>query len=69
MAKSCLELWTTVAGNDEIRSTLYDAARRFVLNGDEEFNRTKVHLDSRMLPQVDELKRRFGAFFNLIYCT
>jgi cation transport regulator ChaC len=67
MTKSCLELWTTVAGNDEVRSAPYDAVRRSVLSGGEEFYRTRVRLDSRLLPHVDELKRRFGAFFNLIY--
>jgi hypothetical protein len=67
IAKSCLALWATRVGNEEVRSAAYDDARRFVVDGDEVFNRSRVHLDSRYLPQVDELKRRFGKLFNLIY--
>ena len=66
-AKSSLALWATHVGNEEARSTGYDDARQFVVEGDEAFNRSRVHLDSRYLPQVDELKRRFGKLFNLIY--
>jgi len=66
-AQSSLALWATRVGNEEARSTAYDDVRRFVAEGDEAFNRSRVHLDSRYLLQVDELKRRFGKLFNLIY--
>jgi hypothetical protein len=54
-------------GNEEVRSTSYDAAQHFIVNGSEAFNRGCTHLDSRYLPHSDELQRRFGKFFNLIY--
>jgi HNH endonuclease len=66
-AKSCLVLWATLIGNDEVRSALYEAARTFIIHGDDEFVKNRVHRDSRFLPQVGELKQRFGEFFNLIY--
>lgn len=66
-AKSALVLWATLTGNDEIKSSDYERVRRFVVNGDEDFNLSCAPLDSRYLPQNDELQRRFGKFFNLIY--
>jgi hypothetical protein len=66
-AKSCLVLWATAVGNEEVKSSPYDDARRFVVSDDDAFNLARVHLDSRYLPQTDELQRRFGKFFNLIY--
>lgn len=66
-AKSALVLWATVVGNVEARSPPYDDVRRFIVTGDEAFNLARAHLDSRYLPHSDELQRRFGKFFNLIY--
>jgi hypothetical protein len=66
-AKSSLVLWATLTGNDEIKSSHYGDVRHFIVNGDEAFNLTRIHLDSRYLPQNEELQRRFGKFFNLIY--
>jgi hypothetical protein len=66
-AKSSLVLWATAVGNQEVRSAPYDDVRRFIVSGDEGFNLARIHLDSRYLPQIDELQRRFGKFFNLIY--
>jgi hypothetical protein len=66
-AKSALVLWATLVGNDEVRSPLYAAARRFIVEGGEVFNLARAHLDSRYLPHSDELQRQFGKFFNLIY--
>jgi hypothetical protein len=66
-AKSGLVLWATVVGNVEARSPPYDDVRRFIVTGDEAFNLARTHLDSRYLPHSDELQRRFGTFFNLIY--
>lgn len=39
----------------------------FVVAGNGAFNRDRVRLNSRYLPQSEELQRRFGKFFNLIY--
>lgn len=67
VSKSCLELWALAVGNGEAKSDPYDETRRFIVNGDDNFNKTRVHLDSRYLPQTDKLKERFGELFNLIY--
>jgi hypothetical protein len=67
VAKSSLVLWTLAAGTTDVKSPSYDDVRHFVLHGDEVFNKACIGLDSRHLPQADELKRRFGRFFNLIY--
>jgi hypothetical protein len=66
-AKSALVLWATRVGNDEVKSPAYAAVREFVVAGNEAFNRDRVRLDSRYLPHGEELQRRFGQFFNLIY--
>ena len=65
--KSALVLWATLVGNDEVKSAAYKATRDLVLIGDDEFVRERVKLDSRPLRQVDEMRRRFGNFFNVIY--
>lgn len=67
MAKSCLELWATVAGNEDVRSASYAAARHFVLVGDDQFLHDRTSQDYRHIPGADELATRFGDFFNLIY--
>jgi hypothetical protein len=67
ITKSCLVLWTVRVGNEEVRSPPYEDARRFVLDGGEAFNVARIHLDSRYIPCAEELFRRFGQFFNLIY--
>lgn len=67
MTKSCLELWATLVGNDEVRSSPYEAARNFVLVGDKGFEATRTHLDARPLPPAKQLMAEFGDFFNLIY--
>lgn len=66
-AKSALVLWTTLVGNDEVRSPPYEKARWFIVDGSEAFSLARTHLNSRYLPQSKELQRRFGKFFNLIY--
>jgi len=66
-AKAALVLWATLVGNDEVKSPLYAAVRDFIVAGNEAFNRARAHLDSRHLPQSDELQHRFGKFFNFIY--
>ena len=66
-AKSALVLWATLTGNDKIKSAHYEEVRRFIVDGDQSFNLARTRLDSRYLPQTDELQRQFGKFFNLIY--
>jgi hypothetical protein len=65
--KSCLALWASLVGNAEMKSVAYDAARKFVTDDDEAFFRDRVHLDFRLLPELDRIKMRFGDLFNLIY--
>jgi HNH endonuclease len=65
--KACLVLWTTLMGNDEVRRDVYAAVRRFVTEGDDGFNRSRVSLDARPLPKAEEIKRTYGPVFNLIY--
>jgi hypothetical protein len=65
--KSCLVLWATKVGNEELKSEIFAAARQFVVAGNERFNLERVHFDSRAVPHEDECKQRFGDFFNLIY--
>ncbi len=67
MVKSALVLWSTLVGNDEVRGPSYEAARRFVLRGDEQFSLTRTHLDSRYFVEVERMKAAFGPVFNLIY--
>lgn len=67
IAKSSLVLWAILVGNSHIKSPVYEVVRRFILDGDETFNTTRIFLDSRYLPRVEELTQRFGPFFNLIY--
>ncbi len=67
IAKSSLVLWAILVGNSHIKSPVYEAVRRFILDDDETFNTTRIFLDSRYLPRVEELTQGFGPFFNLIY--
>ncbi len=67
MAKSWLELWATVAGNEDVKSPSYAAARHFVLVGDDQFLHDRTSQDYRLVPGADEMAARFGDFFNLIY--
>jgi hypothetical protein len=65
--KACLVLWTTVVGNDEVKSPTYQQARNFVINGGEEFLRSRIHLDSRSYESGGQIKAAYGPLFNLIY--
>jgi hypothetical protein len=67
VAKSCLVLLATVTGNDAIKAAPFDDARNYVLNGGPEFNKERSQIDSRDVPGLDDFKKRFGPFFNLIY--
>lgn len=67
MAKACLELWATVAGKDEVKSSAFSAARQFILSGDAEFLRDRTCQDYRHLPCAGTLAAHYGDFFNVIY--
>jgi hypothetical protein len=67
MVKSSLVLWSTLVGNDEVRSAPYAEARSFVMNGDISFNLNRTHLDSRSFDDIERLKAAYGPLFNLIY--
>jgi hypothetical protein len=65
--KSALVLWATCVGNAEVRSEPYETARRFVVDGNDDFSKSPVALDSRPLPGIDAVREQFGPLFNLIY--
>ena len=65
--KAALILWSTRVGNDEVRDSAYEAARRFAMEGDDEFVRSRTHIDSRSFPDVESMKAAYGLMFNLIY--
>lgn len=67
IAKSALELWAVRTSTDEVQSAPYAAARDFVVNGGDQFNRTRTEIDDRNVPQLAELTERFGPVFNLLY--
>lgn len=66
-AKSCLVLWTTLVGSDEVRSHLYDNVREYIKNGNAEFHSSKIRIDSRYVHNNDTLRQKFGEVFCLIY--
>lgn len=67
IAKSCLVLFASAAGNDAARSAPFDESRAYVLQGDPAFNKARIRIDSRDTPGLDEWMEKFGPFFNLIY--
>ena len=67
ITKSALVLWSSLVGNEEVRSDPYEAARSFVTNGDKDFNLESTCLDTRKLPFENEAKAAFGPLFNLLY--
>jgi hypothetical protein len=66
-AKSCLILWATLVGNDEIESPCYDAVRHYIFSGDDNFHTKRTHLDSRFFDNIEAIKDKYGPAFNLIY--
>lgn len=66
-AKACMVLWALKAGNNELRQQPYNAVRRFVMAGSEDFLKTRTALDVRLLDNVDQVKASYGPLFNLIY--
>ena len=67
MVKSSLVLWSTLVGNDDVRSAAYEAARRFVVEGGELFVLINTRLDLRYFDEAERMKAEFGPLFNLIY--
>jgi hypothetical protein len=65
--KASLVLWSTVVGNKDLKGAPYDAARQFVVAGDEQFVRNRTHIDSRAFPDIEKMKAAYGLMFNLIY--
>ena len=65
--KAALVLLSTIVGNNEVKSAAYEAARRFVVSGDDEFLRNRTHEDLRFFPYVEKMKAAYGLIFNLIY--
>lgn len=67
VAKSCLVLLSMVVGNDAVKAMPFSAVRDFVVHGGLEFSKKRAQIDSRDVPGIDEYKKMFGPFFNLIY--
>ena len=67
VAKSFLVLLATVVGNNAVKANPFATSRDFVVKGSEEFSKTRAQIDSRDVPGLDEFKKDFGPFFNLIY--
>jgi hypothetical protein len=67
MLKSCLVLLARHVGNDVVKRECFKDARDFVLNGDENFQRTNIRPDTRDLPSALYLREWFSPFFNAIH--
>lgn len=67
MIKSSLALWSTLVGNDEVRGPPYEAARHFVVSGNDQFVRDHSRLDSRSFAELGRIVEAYGRLFNLIY--
>ncbi|MBD3660948.1 MAG: HNH endonuclease, partial [Arenibacter algicola] len=67
ITKSCLVLWSTIVGNGEVNTPPFNDVRRFVLAGDNDFNNSRIEMDSRCVPGDEDLKRRFGHLYHLLY--
>lgn len=69
VVKSCLVLWSTHVGNDEVSSPTFEDARNFVTKGQDAFSRNRIQMDSRLLPCNEALTSKFGDIINLIYIS
>ena len=67
VTKSCLVLIAAALGSELVRTPVFAEARDFVLNGAEKFLQSRVGFDSRALPIEQDVRAKFGPFFNLIY--
>jgi hypothetical protein len=67
-AKSCLVLWATLVGNEEIIRPCYQHVRQFVLGQRTDFpGGDKTDLDSRIYDFPETITAEHGPAFNLIY--
>ena len=66
-AKSCLVLWATLVGNDEVKGRHYADVRRFITDGDDEFLSTRTFLNSRLYEASDQITAAYGPVFNMMY--
>ena len=66
-AKSCLVLWATLVGNDEVRGHDFEDVRRFVSDGDPGFLSERTFLNSRTYGDLDKITATYGPAFNMIY--
>jgi len=67
ITKSCLVLLAEGTGSVTVRDKPFVEARDFVLEGNVEFGKKKIQIDSRDVPEAAEFARRFGNFHNIIY--
>jgi hypothetical protein len=67
-AKSCLVLWATLVGNEEIIGPCYQHVRQFVLGRRIDFpGGNKTDLDSRIYEFPEAITAEYEPAFNLIY--
>ncbi len=67
VAKSCLVLWATLVGNDEVQRAQYDEVRDFIIGRKADFLSYRTKLDSRFLDLPQQVAEAYGPAFNLIY--
>ncbi len=67
IAKSCLVLFATVAGNTVVKSAPFNGVRSYILHGNSDFSKANIQIDTRDVPCTDQWVDRFGPNFNLIY--
>jgi len=67
ITKSCLVLLATRVGSDLLKGSAYEAAREFVLDGSDNFNKSQCYMDPRELPCANGLMAQYDDLFNLIY--
>ena len=66
-AKSCLVLWATLVGNEEVRGLDFEDVRRFVNEADHGFLSERTFLNSRSYEDLDKITATHGPAFNMIY--
>lgn len=67
LAKSCLCVLADALGNSEVQQEVYNDVRRFVVEGGEELYKRIVKVDTRVLHENEEVSKKYGPFFNMIY--
>jgi hypothetical protein len=69
IAKSSLALLATVTGSEALRELAFADVRRFVMDGDTQFNLNRADIDARQIPSpaFEHLVETYGPMFNLLY--